>query len=81
MSKQVIVYSAQGCKECTMVKEMLTNEGIDFEVRDLLANPVYQEEVEKFGFMGIPVTAVGDQAVKGFNPVEINKLIELAKTN
>lgn len=81
MSKQVIVYSAQGCKECNMVKEMLTQEGIPFEVRDILANREYQEEVEKFGFMGIPVTAVGDQAVKGFNPAELNKLIELVKTN
>jgi glutaredoxin-like protein NrdH len=82
MSKNVIVYSAPGCKECGMVKEMLTSEGIAFEVRDLMTNPVYQEEVEKFGFMGIPVTAVGDQAVKGFNPAELNKLIELAtKTN
>jgi glutaredoxin-like protein NrdH len=76
MSKKVVVYSALGCKECTMVKEMLTSEGIDFEVRDLMANPVYQEEVEKFGFMGIPVTAVGDKAVKGFNPGELNKLLE-----
>lgn len=79
MSNQVIVYSAQGCKECTMVKEMLTSEGIAFEVRDLMANPVYQEEVEKFGFMGIPVTAVGDIAVKGFNPAELNKLLEEAR--
>jgi glutaredoxin-like protein NrdH len=79
MSKKVIVYSAQGCKECTMVKEMLTNEGIDFEVRDLMANPVYQEEVEKFGFMGIPVTAVGDKAVKGFNPAELNMLLEVVR--
>lgn len=79
MSNQVIVYSAQGCKECTMVKEMLTSEGIAFEVRDLMANPVYQEEVEKFGFMGIPVTAVGDKAVKGFNPAELNKLLEEAR--
>ncbi|MHC0038039.1 glutaredoxin family protein [Pseudoneobacillus sp. C159] len=79
MSKQVIVYSAPGCKECTMVKEMLTSEGIAYEVRDLLADPAHQEEVEKFGFMGIPVTAVGDQAVKGFNPSELNKLLELVK--
>ncbi|WP_442598671.1 glutaredoxin family protein [Neobacillus sp. D3-1R] len=81
MTKQVIVYSAKGCTDCTKVKDMLTEEGIPFEVRDILANPEYQEEVEKFGFMGIPVTAVGDQAVKGFNPAELDKLIELAKTN
>jgi glutaredoxin-like protein NrdH len=79
MNKKVIVYSAPGCKECSMVKEMLTSEGIPYEVRDLLADPAHQEEVEKFGFMGIPVTAVGDQAVKGFNPAELHKLLELVK--
>ncbi|AIE61638.1 glutaredoxin family protein [Bacillus methanolicus] len=79
MNKQVIVYSAQGCNECNMVKQMLTQEGIPFEVRDVLANPEYQQEVEKFGFMGIPVTVVEDQAVKGFNPDELKKLVELAR--
>jgi glutaredoxin-like protein NrdH len=76
MSKQVIVYSSEGCNECNMVKQVLTQEGIPFEVRDVLANPEYQDEVEKFGFMGIPVTVVGGQAVKGFNPEELNKLLE-----
>ncbi|UQD53662.1 glutaredoxin family protein [Bacillus methanolicus] len=79
MNKQVIVYSAQGCNECNMVKQMLTQEGIPFEVRDVLANPEYQKEVEKFGFMGIPVTVVEDQAVKGFNPTELKKLMEAVR--
>jgi glutaredoxin-like protein NrdH len=79
MNKQVIVYSAQGCNECNMVKQMLTQEGIPFEVRDVLKNQEYQKEVEKFGFMGVPVTVVADQAVKGFNPDELKKLIEIVK--
>ncbi|EIJ80211.1 MTA/SAH nucleosidase [Bacillus methanolicus PB1] len=79
MNKQIIVYSAQGCNECNMVKQMLTQEGITFEVRDVLADPEYQKEVEKFGFMGIPVTVVADQAVKGFNPTELKKLMEAAR--
>jgi glutaredoxin-like protein NrdH len=79
MNKQVIVYSAQGCNECNMVKQMLTQEGIPFEVREVLKNQEYQKEVEKFGFMGVPVTVVADQAVKGFNPDELKKLIEIVK--
>ncbi|WP_078379260.1 glutaredoxin family protein [Sutcliffiella halmapala] len=79
MSEKVVVYSAKGCKECEMVKDYLTQEGIDFEVRDILANQVYQQEVENFGFMGIPVTAFANQAVKGFNPGELNKIIALVK--
>ncbi|MDT8861254.1 glutaredoxin family protein [Alkalihalobacillus sp. MEB130] len=78
MSKQVIVYSTDGCVECTYVKKMLKDEGIDFEVRDVMASEEYQKEVEKFGFMGVPVTVVGDQAVKGFSP-ELNELIASVK--
>lgn len=78
MSKQVIVYSTEGCVECTYVKQMLTDEGIAFEVRDVMASEEYQKEVEKFGFMGVPVTVVGDKAVKGFNP-ELKELLDLVK--
>lgn len=76
MSKQVIVYSTEGCVECNFVKKMLTDEGIPFEVRDVMESEEYQKEVEKFGFMGVPVTVVGDKAVKGFNP-ELIELLEL----
>jgi glutaredoxin-like protein NrdH len=79
MNKKVIVYSAEGCIECSMVKKVLTEENIPFEVRDVLANPEYQQEVEKYGFLGIPVTVVDDRAVKGFTN-EIKELIELARS-
>lgn len=78
MSKKVIVYSAQDCIECTYVKQMLTEENIEFEVRDVRSDRKYQKEVEAYGFMGIPVTVVGDRAVKGFTP-ELQELVELAK--
>lgn len=74
MSKQVIVYSTPGCVECNYVKQMLEEEKIPFEVRDVMSSVEYQQEVEKFGFMGVPVTVVGDKAVKGFNP-ELKELI------
>ncbi|WP_017725871.1 glutaredoxin family protein [Halalkalibacterium ligniniphilum] len=78
MSKQVIVYSTKDCIECNIVKQKLTEEGISFEVRDVLESTEYQKEVEKFGFMGVPVTVVEDRAVKGFTP-ELKELIELAR--
>lgn len=74
MSKQVIVYSTPGCVECNYVIQMLEEEKIPFEVRDVMSSVEYQKEVEKFGFMGVPVTVVGDKAVKGFNP-ELKELI------
>ncbi len=78
MSKPVIVYSTEGCVDCSYVKQLLKEEGIAFEVRDVFASEEYQKEVEKFGFMGVPVTVIGDQAVKGFTP-ELKELIYNAK--
>lgn len=79
MSKSVIVYSTTGCSDCNLVKNYLTEQGIAFEVRDIMTSEVYQEEVEKLGFMGIPVTIAGDQAIKGFDIPALKALIEAAK--
>ena len=68
MNHPVIVYSMEDCVECTFVKKMLTEEGVSFEVRDITKSEEYKKEVEKYGFLGVPVTVVGDRAVKGFNP-------------
>ena len=78
MSNSVIVYSTEDCVECSFVKKMLTEEGIPFEVRDVLKSEEYQEEVEKFGFLGVPVTVVGERAIKGYNP-EVIELIQSIK--
>ncbi len=76
MSGQVIVYSTAGCSDCNLVKQLLTEQGVPFEVRDVMTSTVYQEEVEQLGFMGVPVTVSGDQVVKGFNLPELKVLIE-----
>jgi len=78
MSKNVVVYSADGCVECEQVKDLLKNEGIAFEVKDVMESEEAQKEVENFGFMGIPVTVIGDQAIKGLTP-ELRALIEEVK--
>lgn len=79
MSANIIVYSTTGCSECSQVKQLLESKGLPFEVRDVMASSVYQEEVEKLGFMGIPVTVSGERAVKGFNLSELQELIEAAQ--
>ncbi|CAG9608700.1 glutaredoxin family protein [Pseudoneobacillus rhizosphaerae] len=78
MSKKIIVYTTNDCIECTMVKQVLTEEGIPFEVRDISVNHEYQKEVEKYGYLGVPVTIAGDKAVKGFTN-ELKEIIEMAK--
>jgi glutaredoxin-like protein NrdH len=78
MNKKVIVYTTNDCIECIMVKKVLTEEGIPFDTRNISENPEYQKEVEKYGYLGVPVTVVGDRSVKGFTN-ELKKLMEIAK--
>lgn len=70
-----IVYSTKNCVDCSLVKDWLTAKGVTFEVRDVMTSRAYQEEVERFGFMGVPVTVVGEKAVKGFAPSELEALV------
>jgi glutaredoxin-like protein NrdH len=78
MNKKVVVYTTNDCIECTMVKKVLTEEGISFETRNISENPDYQKEVEKYGFLGVPVTVLDNRAVKGFTN-ELKEIMEIAK--
>jgi glutaredoxin len=69
------VYSAQGCADCEKVKQFLASEGVEFEVKDVMTDMEAREAVEKLGFLGIPVTVIGDQAIKGFQLEELKRMI------
>jgi glutaredoxin-like protein NrdH len=62
------------------LKKVLSEEGITFETRDVSENAEYQKEVEKYGFLGVPVTVVENRAIKGFTN-ELKELMEIAKSN
>nr|WP_263327463.1 glutaredoxin family protein [Neobacillus sp. Marseille-Q6967] len=79
MQKQVIVYTTNDCIECTMVKKVLEEEGIAFEIRNVAADPEFQKQVEEYGFLGVPVTVAGSHVVKGFNN-ELKTIIDFAKS-
>lgn len=76
---EVIVYSTNDCVECNIVKRMLHANNISFEVRDIMSSRQYQEEVEAFGIMGVPVTVFNGEAVKGMTPA-LEELVEKIKT-
>lgn len=76
----IVVYSAAGCSDCARVKQWLTDQGVGFEVRDVMEDARYQEEVEQLGFMGIPVTAGAGRAFKGFDPEQLSQLVDAVRT-
>jgi glutaredoxin 3 len=63
-----------------MVKEFLSQKGIDFEERDVSRNQAYAHELMKnTGQMGVPVTVIDGQAVVGFDRVRLQQLISKAQ--
>lgn len=65
---RVIVYSKPHCLDCNVLKRFLKDYQIDYEVRDCSENPKYLEEVKAMGYLGVPVTVVGNQAIQGLQP-------------
>lgn len=80
MKSKVILYTTNDCVECTFVKRVLTEQEIPYETRNIAENETYKKEVERYGFLGVPVTVVGERAVKGFTPDLINLLEPLKKS-
>jgi glutaredoxin-like YruB-family protein len=77
----VIVYTRATCPYCTMVKEFLSQRGIDFEERDVTRDPSYaQERVSSTGQMGVPVTVINGQMVVGFDRGRLEQLVGQTQT-
>jgi glutaredoxin 3 len=71
----VIVYTSPTCPYCTMVKEFLSQRGIDFQERDVSRDRSYaQELVSSTGQMGVPVTIIDGQVVVGFDRARLEQL-------
>jgi glutaredoxin 3 len=71
----VVVYTSPTCGYCTMVKEFLSQRGIDFEERDVSRDPSYaQELVRSTGQMGVPVTIINGEVVVGFDRGRLEQL-------
>jgi glutaredoxin 3 len=59
-----------------MVKELLSQRGIDFKERDVSRNPSYAQELaESTGQMGVPVTIINGQIVVGFDRGRLEQVL------
>ncbi len=67
----VIIYSRPHCLECNVLKRFLDDYKIAYEERDCSGNVAYMDEINKMGFLDVPVTVVGDTVIPGLQPDEI----------
>jgi glutaredoxin-like protein NrdH len=75
---KITVFTKNGCPQCEMTKNVLKNEGIEFEVRNVEEDQeAYDYVVEVLGLRQMPVVEVeGQEPFTGFRP---DKLQELKK--
>ncbi|MFA5773352.1 MAG: glutaredoxin family protein [Candidatus Paceibacterota bacterium] len=77
MSK-VTVYSTPTCHFCRMAKDFFTSKGIVYEDFDVSSNLEKRKEmIDKSGQMGVPVIAIDDKLVVGFNKPKIMELLDI----
>jgi len=78
---QIAVFSAEDCAGCKVVKALLSEKGISFEVKDIMNSDV-MEEAQQLGIRGIPVTVfyqdgVVKDSVVGSSQEAIKRIIEI----
>lgn len=72
----VTVYTKQDCMQCKMTKNVLTQKGIEFTVKNVTEHPEYRDEVLALDYQALPVVVTDDDSWFGFRPDKINELAE-----
>ena len=62
---------------CKRTKEFLSQQGIEFEERDVSKDEAALDELQQLGLMTTPVTLIGGEAVVGFDRAKLVKLLGL----
>ncbi len=69
MGKQIIMYSAELCGDCQLLKAYMDRKGVEYTVRDIKKNPEHARELEeKTGKLGVPYLVVDGEWKRGYVP-------------
>ncbi len=75
-NKKVIVYSTPTCPFCVYAKDYFKKNNVPFEDIDVTKDQAKAKEmVDKSGQMGVPVVAIGEDIVIGFQPEVFAELL------
>ncbi len=75
-SHEVVVYTAPWCGSCRKTLAYLTQQGVDFENRDIEADDEWREELlEKTGGTSIPVVDIDGELIHGYDPQRMAQLL------
>lgn len=68
---KAIVYTSNTCTYCKIVKQYLTEQGVEIEERNI-SDVTFKKELMKKGYMSVPVTVIGEKDIVGFKKDEID---------
>ncbi len=72
---QIHLYTEPGCGACVEAKSFLISRGIDFEERDIRANPEYLRILtDDLDSCTLPTLVAGDSIIPGFVREEYERL-------
>lgn len=74
---KVVVYSSNTCPYCVSAKKYLTENGIEFEEKNIQTNPEARKELMQMGHMGVPVILIDDEEIVGFDKNRIDNSLGL----
>jgi glutaredoxin 3 len=63
---------------CHRTQEFLAEKEIAFENRDITADPIALEALQKLGYMTTPVTVIDGEVVVGFDRSKLERLLGVA---
>jgi glutaredoxin-like protein NrdH len=63
------------------VKEFLSRAEVPFVVRDVDEDDGAYEELVSRGWRAVPVTIIGDRAIRGFDPVALRDALQAGREN
>lgn len=72
--QKVIVYSSDSCGYCRMAKEWLKENGVPFEEKNVNTDPQARREMEEMKAAGVPIIAVGNEVIIGFDKPRLEAL-------
>lgn len=71
----VVIYSSNTCRYCTLAKEYLQEKGVSYEEKNISTDPSARKELMQKGYMGVPVIVVNGEEIVGFDKAKLEELL------
>ncbi len=78
-SRAVIIYTQPECPACDWARDFLASRKVEFELRDVAADPFAFDELrERYKSLSTPTIVVGEEVMIGFDPERLDAMLAVA---